>query len=185
MTCCGGLPRSLVVVRRCDEAALADNRDRWSVFSDYMRRLVDADTSSLRLVLVGMFEPTPEMFTFAPTGFSGSCWRGSSARLRPGIDVHGVSPVFPIVAAIKLSDRSRTEQLTRHVSSCDPGWARRAARNRVPGPPLHGSRSAPGGRYEHCRDLVISITTCGPLALSFKPGTISGTTRASTEGGCS
>ena len=52
---------------------------------------------------MGKFEPTPEMFMFASTGFLGSCWRGPSARLRPGIDVHRVSLVFLIVAAIKLS----------------------------------------------------------------------------------
>jgi hypothetical protein len=136
-----------VAVRRCDEAALADNRDRWSVLSDDMRRLVDTDTSSLRLVLASKFEPTPEMFTVAPTGFSGSCWRGSSARLRPGIDVHGVSLVFAIVAAIKLSDRSRTEQLRRYLSSCDPGWARRAARKPCArsAADMAGDQRPPGG----------------------------------------
>src|SRR5512135_1181302 len=33
------------------EAALADERDDWTAFADYMRRLVQADTSSMTLAL--------------------------------------------------------------------------------------------------------------------------------------
>ena len=45
------------------EAALADDREPWTMFSDWMRRLVDADTSSLTLALAGSFTPTPDLFT--------------------------------------------------------------------------------------------------------------------------
>ena len=44
------------------EAALADEREDWEAFADYMRRLVDADTSSMTLALAGTFTPTEEMF---------------------------------------------------------------------------------------------------------------------------
>src|SRR6516225_2056903 len=47
------------------EAALADEREPWPVFTDYMCRLVDADTSSLTLALAGQFAPTEDMFELA------------------------------------------------------------------------------------------------------------------------
>src|SRR5690348_2564537 len=47
------------------EAALADERPDWEAFSDYMARLVDADTSSMTLALAGTFTPTEEMFALA------------------------------------------------------------------------------------------------------------------------
>src|SRR5436309_14145668 len=42
------------------EAALADERDEWTAFADYMQRLVDADRSSMTLALAGTFTPTEE-----------------------------------------------------------------------------------------------------------------------------
>ena len=47
------------------EAALADERDDWTAFAEYMNRLVDADTSSMTLALAGTFTPTEDMFTLA------------------------------------------------------------------------------------------------------------------------
>src|SRR5919204_2202370 len=44
------------------EAAIADERDDWTAFAEYMARLVDADTSSMTLALAGKFTPTKEMF---------------------------------------------------------------------------------------------------------------------------
>jgi AcrR family transcriptional regulator len=37
------------------EAARADDGDAWAVFTDYVARIVDADTSSLTLALAGTF----------------------------------------------------------------------------------------------------------------------------------
>ena len=59
--CSDGLERFVTET----EAALADDRDDWTVYSDYMRRLVDADTSSMTLALAGSFTPTTEMFALA------------------------------------------------------------------------------------------------------------------------
>src|SRR2546421_10035938 len=47
------------------ETALADERDDWTAFAEYMNRLVDADTSSMTLALAGTFTPTEEMFVLA------------------------------------------------------------------------------------------------------------------------
>ena len=50
------------------EAALADDRDHWTVLTSYMRRLIDADTSSMTAALAGTFTPTADMFALAAKG---------------------------------------------------------------------------------------------------------------------
>src|SRR3954471_19192271 len=47
------------------EKALADDRDAWTVFTEFMQNAVDADTNSLALALAGTFAPTPEMYANA------------------------------------------------------------------------------------------------------------------------
>src|SRR5581483_9395529 len=44
---------------------LKAGRDHWQVLADFMRRRVDAGTSSMTLALAGKFEPTPEMYALA------------------------------------------------------------------------------------------------------------------------
>jgi AcrR family transcriptional regulator len=97
------------------EAALADERDDWAAYADYMRRLVDADTSSMTLALAGSFTPTPEMFALAERAneLSRRLFERVKHVLRPELDVHDQSVVFEMVAAVKLGDRARTEQLRR------------------------------------------------------------------------
>jgi AcrR family transcriptional regulator len=95
------------------EAALSDERETWTVFADYMRRLVDADTSSLTLALAGKFTPTPEMFALAERAndLLEELFAKVRSVLRPDIEVHDISVVFELVAALKLADRTRTQQL--------------------------------------------------------------------------
>lgn len=97
------------------ETALSDERDDWDAWSDYMRRLVDADSSSLTLALAGRFEPTADMYTLAERAneLSVRLFERVKGKLRPGIAVHDISLVFELVAAINLADRERTRQLRR------------------------------------------------------------------------
>lgn len=119
------------------EAALADNRDAWTVFSDYMRRAVDADTSSLTLALAGRFTPTAEMFALAERAneVSLALFEKVKAVLRPGIGVHDISLVFELVAAVKVSDRARTEQLRRRYLAVILDGLRAGNSDLLPGPP--------------------------------------------------
>src|SRR5919109_1520179 len=55
--CADGLERYVAAA----EAALADDGDPWIAFVEFMRRIVDADTHSLTLRLVGTFTPTDEL----------------------------------------------------------------------------------------------------------------------------
>lgn len=69
------------------QAALADNRDTWTAFADYLRRLVDADTSSLTLALAGRFTPTPELIGLAERAneLSNTLFERIKGLLRPGV----------------------------------------------------------------------------------------------------
>jgi AcrR family transcriptional regulator len=119
------------------EAALADERDAWTAFADYMRRLVDADTSSMTLALAGTFTPTAEMFALAERAneLLATFFERIKSALRPEIDVHDISLIFELVAAIKVSDRQRTEQLRRrYLALVLDGLGARDA-DELPGPP--------------------------------------------------
>ncbi len=119
------------------EAAISDDRDAWDVFSDYMQRLVDADTSSLTLALAGRFTPTSEMFALAERAnrASNKLFKRVKAKLRPGIEVHDISLAFELIAAIKLTDDSRTKQLRRRYLVVILDGLRTPDRERLPGPP--------------------------------------------------
>ena len=95
------------------EAALADDRDHWTVLASYLRRLVDADTSSMTVALAGTFTPTEEMFALAARGgqlLSELVDRVSDV-LRPGIGTHDLSVITELVASVKEPDSSRARDL--------------------------------------------------------------------------
>ena len=107
--CTDGLARFVDETR----AALADERDTWTVFADFMRRLVDADTSSMTLALAGTFAPTKDMLALADRAnqLLQVLFDRVSSVLRPDVDVHDISVVFEMVAAVKGSSPERTQQL--------------------------------------------------------------------------
>ncbi len=130
--CRDGLARFLTET----DAALADNRDPWTVFSDYMRRLVEADTSSLTLALAGTFTPTPDMFDLAERANDRleQLFTRVKPLLRVGVEVHDISLVFELVAAIKVSSRQRTAQLRRRYLEVILDGLRATERDDLPGP---------------------------------------------------
>jgi AcrR family transcriptional regulator len=119
------------------EAALADERDSWSVFTSYMRRLVDADTSSLTAALAGTFTPTPEMNELAQRAnqLSAQLFERFTDVLRPGVDVHDLSLVFELVAAVKLPNPDRTAALRRRYLEVVLDGLRAGAGGVLPGSP--------------------------------------------------
>lgn len=119
------------------ESALDDQRDSWTVFTDYVQRLVDADTSSLTLALAGRFEPNEEMFALAERAnrLSGRLFRRFKAVVRPGLEVHDLSLVFELLAAIKLPDPRRTQQLRRRYLAVVLDGLRAGGGDPLPGPP--------------------------------------------------
>jgi AcrR family transcriptional regulator len=118
------------------EVALADEGDPWTVFSSYMERLVAADTSSLTLALAGRFTPTPEMFELAERAneLSTRLFERTRGVLRDGLEVHDLSLVFELIAAIKLPDRARTLQLRRRYLAVVLDGLRAGSGDPLPGP---------------------------------------------------
>jgi AcrR family transcriptional regulator len=108
----GGLERLLEEL----DVAMRDERDPWTVFADFMRRLVDADISSLTLSLAGRFTPTPDMWALAArtdTEMSEKLFPRVKQALRPGFEVGDVSAVLEMVGGIKVEDPARTAELRR------------------------------------------------------------------------
>jgi AcrR family transcriptional regulator len=118
------------------EAALADERDDWTAFSEYMGRLVDADTSSMTLALAGTFTPTAEMFALAER--ANDLLQRFYERVRPvvraDLEVHDLSLIFELVAAIKIGDRERTRELRRRYLAVILDGLRPATAPELPGP---------------------------------------------------
>jgi AcrR family transcriptional regulator len=119
------------------EVALTDDRDPWLVFEEYMRRLVDADTSSLTLALAGSFTPTEEMTALAERAnrLSAELFTRFAPVLRPGVEVHDLSLVFELVAAVKLDGPERTAELRRrYLQAILDGLRASDNREPLPGP---------------------------------------------------
>ncbi len=97
------------------EAALADEGDRWTALKMFMRRIVEEDTHSLTLSLAGTFRPTDELNRAAERSHQLLLQVFERTRaagvLRPGVVADDVSLLFEQLAAIRIGDRERTEQL--------------------------------------------------------------------------
>jgi AcrR family transcriptional regulator len=111
--CADGLGRYIAAA----EAALADNRDAWTAFTDFMRRVVDADTHSLTLRLAGTFAPTEELGHQAEQAqqLNVRLFERTKAAgaIRGDLAVHDLSFVFEQLAAVRVGDEERTHEL-RH-----------------------------------------------------------------------
>jgi AcrR family transcriptional regulator len=107
--CGDGLARVISIV----EAALADDRDHWTVFSDFMHTMIDAGTSSLTLALAGKFDPTEDLFSMAnrSSELMMTLFDRTKDVLRPDLDMNDLSLIFEQLAAVRLGDRERSAQL--------------------------------------------------------------------------
>jgi AcrR family transcriptional regulator len=119
------------------ETALADTRDPWTVFSDYMRRIVEADTSSLTLALAGTFTPTEEMFALGERAneLMEALFARIRSTVREDLAVHDLSLVWELVAALKTPDPERTKELRRRYLAVILDGLRADGRAPLPGPP--------------------------------------------------
>lgn len=118
------------------ETALADNRDHWSTFASYMRRVVDAGTSSLTLALAGTFTPTPDMFQLAERAnrLQAALYDKVKDVLRPGVSNHDLSLVFEQVATVKVNSPRRTKELRQRCLTVILDGLRAGQPGPLPGP---------------------------------------------------
>jgi len=121
------------------ESALADDGDPWEAFAGFMRRAVDADTSSLTRALAGTFTPTPEMWADGQRAnelLSQLFERTRAAGvLRAEIDVHDLSLLFEQLSAIRVRDPERTRTLRHRYLALLLEALRAPGAGTLPGPP--------------------------------------------------
>jgi len=133
--CTDGL---LIVVAETEAAIkqVQNGRDHWQVFADFMRHLIDADTSSMTLALAGKFAPTPEMFALAnrSSELMSQFFALIRDALRPDLVLHDVSLAFELVAAIKLADPERTTELRHRYLALILDGMQASDRGELPGP---------------------------------------------------
>jgi AcrR family transcriptional regulator len=130
-----GLRRYIVEV----ESALADDGDPWEAFAAFMRRAVDADTSSLTLHLAGIFTPTEAHWRDGETAFQLNVRLLNRTKaagvLRSEIDVGDLSLLFEQLAAIKVGDPERSKQLRQRYLALLLDALHDTAAAPLPGPP--------------------------------------------------
>jgi AcrR family transcriptional regulator len=133
--CAGGLQRYIAEVER----ALADNRDPWSAFSDFMRRAVDADTSSLIARLAGTFAPTEELYREAARAQQLNLELLERTRaagaIRPDVEANDISMLLEQISTILLGDVRRTHELRQRYLALALDGLRSDAQTRLPGRP--------------------------------------------------
>ena len=99
------------------EDALVEGRDPWDAFTEFMRRVVDADTHSLTLRLAGAFTPTDELSREAARAQELGARLLERARagdaVRPDVETGDISMLLEQLAAVRVVDEQRTRQL-RH-----------------------------------------------------------------------
>ena len=121
------------------EEALANEGDPWDAFTDFMHRIVDADTHSLTLRLAGTFTPTEELYRdsqraqelnvrlFERTKAAGA--------IRPDIEVDDISLLLEQLAALRVADEGRTRQLRHRYLALLLEALHAPAGSELPGPP--------------------------------------------------
>jgi AcrR family transcriptional regulator len=118
--------------------ALADDRGAWPAFADFMRRAIDADTSSLTRALAGTFTPTPEMWADGQranellTEFFERTRR--AGVLRPDLEVHDLSLLFEQLSAVRVRDAQRTRELRHRYLALLLDAMREPEADPLPGP---------------------------------------------------
>ncbi len=133
--CSEGLQRYIATA----EAALADEGDPWAAFTEFMRRIVDADTHSLVLRLAGTFTPTEELYR------DGRKAQELNARLfertraagaiRPDVEVVDIALLFEQLAAVRVVDEERTRQLRHRYLALVLDALHSPSGSPLPGPP--------------------------------------------------
>jgi AcrR family transcriptional regulator len=130
-----GLRRYLTEV----QAALADDRDPWTAFAEFMRRIVDADTHSLTLRLAGTFTPTQDLYHDAEQAHQLNLRllqrTKAAGAVRADLNVNDLTFVFEQVASVRLGDPDRTSQLRHRYLALLLDGLHTPTPEPLPGPP--------------------------------------------------
>jgi AcrR family transcriptional regulator len=121
------------------EAALADDGDPWAAFVGFMRRVVDADTHSLTLRLAGTFTPTEELYRDSQRAQELNVRLFERTRaagaIRSDVDVDDIALLLEQLAAVRVADEERTQQLRHRYLALLLDAIHTPAESQLPGPP--------------------------------------------------
>ena len=120
------------------EAALADEGDAWEAFAGFMRRCVDAGTSSITRRLAGRFTPTDAMNREGRRAAELTerlLERTRPAGLREDIGVADLSLLFEQLQSIEVGDADRSRELRRRYLALLLDALRSPGAQPLPGPP--------------------------------------------------
>jgi AcrR family transcriptional regulator len=133
--CADGLQRYLDAA----EAALADPREPWTAFAEFMRRIVDADTHSLTLRLAGTFTPTEELGRAAMKAQELNARLVERAKaagaIRADLEPEDLSCIFEQLASLRLGDEARTAELRHRYLALQLDGIRAPSATELPGAP--------------------------------------------------
>jgi AcrR family transcriptional regulator len=134
--CADGLQQYIAAA----EAALADEEgDPWSAFTEFMRRIVDADTHTLTLRLAGTFAPTDELNREAAKAQELNVRllerTKAAGAIRSDIEVGDISLLFEQLAAVRVADEERTRQLRHRYLALLLEALQTPSESTLPGPP--------------------------------------------------
>ncbi|MQY04390.1 hypothetical protein ACRB68_24430 [Actinomadura sp. RB68] len=120
-------------------AALADERDAWTAFADFMRRCLDIGAGSLTMRLAGSFPVTEEMSRkgqeiHAATQRLLERTREAGA-LRPGVEVGDISVLLEHLHTIRIGDDERMNRLQHRYLTMIMDGLHTVEGEELPGPP--------------------------------------------------
>jgi AcrR family transcriptional regulator len=133
--CADGLHRFMAVA----DAALADQRDAWDAFAEFLRGIVDADVHSLTVRLAGTFPTTEALRTLAGEANkrAGRVFRRAKAAgaVRADLHLNDLGMLLEQLTAVRVADAERTRTLRhRYLELQLDAMRPEAARTRLTGP---------------------------------------------------
>jgi AcrR family transcriptional regulator len=136
--CGDGLTAYIEAVREAVDA-IDGGADAWDAFVSFMRRVVDAGSTSLTTRLAGTFTPSEQLFRDAMLADELNQRLVAQVRaagvLRPDIDVADLGIILEQIAAVRLGDDRRTGQLRHRYLALVLEAMRQPGRGELPGPP--------------------------------------------------
>jgi AcrR family transcriptional regulator len=121
------------------EAAVADDRDTWTSFADFMARLLDAQTVAITMNLAGTFAPNQELYEMSirAAELNEAIVERAKADggLRADVVVDDLSLILEQVSTIRLGDESRTRELRQRYLALFLDGLRADGAEPLPGPP--------------------------------------------------